>query len=73
MDEVRVEELSEKQRLVLRTMERYRTEWKRSIRERDLAEYLGMHWTTVREHIRAIHRKGWLASPSPGPPTVRLE
>jgi DNA-binding transcriptional regulator YhcF (GntR family) len=32
---------------------------------RFLARRLGLHWTTVQDHLVAIHRKGWLPSPRP--------
>jgi DNA-binding MarR family transcriptional regulator len=33
-----------------------------------LARRFSLDWTTVREHVAALYRKGWLRTPSPGPP-----
>ena len=70
-EEIQVQALSDKQRLVLRTIEKYINDAGRPPTERYVAWRLGLHWTTVREHIHALYRKGWLEAPSPGVPRIR--
>jgi DNA-binding MarR family transcriptional regulator len=38
-----------------------------------LARRLGLDRTTVRDHVEALHRKGWLRAPVPGPPAPHIE
>lgn len=56
--------LTAKQREVLRLMARYHAEWGRPPSLRLLAVKLGVHYTTVQEHLKVLHTKGWLTTPT---------
>jgi len=59
------EPLTDRQREVYAEMVRYGQFAGEPPSVRFLARRLGLHWTTVQDHLVAIHRKGWLPSPRP--------
>lgn len=58
--------LTAKQREVLRLIARHHAEQGRPPSLRLVAGKLGLHFTTVQEHLLAIYRKGWLTTPTTG-------
>ena len=59
------EALTDRQREVYAEMVRYGKFAGEAPSVRFLARRLGLHWTTVQQHIEAIHHKGWLPAPRP--------
>lgn len=61
-----VKPLAARQRDVLVLIARFREATGEPPTVEYLARRLGIAPNTVREHLAALHRKGWLTSPSPG-------
>jgi Mn-dependent DtxR family transcriptional regulator len=60
-----VKPLTSRQRDVLRVIVRFTESTGEAPSARYVARRLGLHLTTVQEHLQAMHEKGWLSSPSP--------
>lgn len=60
-----VKPLAVRQRDVLRLIARYHVANDEFPSVRWLAQRLGLHHSTVQDHLTALFRKGWLTSPSP--------
>lgn len=66
MDHARTDGLPDRQRAVLVEIIRYYQATGEVPTQRYLARRLSIHFTTVRDHLQALHRKGWLPAPVPG-------
>lgn len=65
--------LTDKQRVILAMVARYYRENGEPMTVRLLARRLKCHPATAHEHLRALHRKGWIQSPAfPKPKTAKL-
>lgn len=62
---VAVAPLADRQRVVLRLIERYLDATGEYPSVSHIARRLGIHHSTVQQHLGAIYRKGWLRSASP--------
>jgi DNA-binding transcriptional MocR family regulator len=62
------EPLSDRQRAVLSLLERYRRENREFPSLSYLARELGVHHSTMQEHLGELHRKRYLRAAVPGPP-----
>lgn len=57
--------LTNRQREVYEEIERYTDFAQEPPSVAFIARRLGMHWTTVQEHLEALHRKHWIPSARP--------
>jgi Mn-dependent DtxR family transcriptional regulator len=64
-EEIRVEPLAERQRAVMRVIATYHEATEEYPSARYIARRLGVHLSTVQEHLVALTRKGWLRAPQP--------
>jgi len=60
-----VQPLADGQRRVLRVVQQYIDAVGEPPSTSYIARRLSLHHETVRQHLQACHRKGWLRSPSP--------
>ena len=60
-----VEPLTERQRAVLALIARYVEATGEPPSVSYIARRLSLDWSTIRQHLEALHRKGWLRSPGP--------
>jgi DNA-binding NarL/FixJ family response regulator len=60
-----VQPLTARQREVLRVIARYWSSYGEAPAALFIARRLGLHHSTVQEHLRVLHEKGWLTSPVP--------
>jgi Mn-dependent DtxR family transcriptional regulator len=65
-EELSVQPLADGQRRVLRIIQQYIDFRGKAPTTAYVAECLQLNHKTVREHLRACHRKGWLRTPTPG-------
>lgn len=56
-------DLTDRQREVLTTVETYNVATGEPCPAAYLARRLGLHHSTVRQHLDSLHRKGWLRAP----------
>lgn len=61
---VPVHQLTTAQRRVLEWIERYETALDEPCPSGFVARRMGLHHSTIQQHITALHRKGWLRSNS---------
>ena len=60
-----VQPLADGQRRVLRVIQQFLDATGEPPSASYIARRLNLHHETVRQHLQACHRKGWLRSPSP--------
>ena len=60
-----VQPLADGQRRVLRVIQQFQDATGELPTTSYIARRLSLHHETVRQHLQACHRKGWLRSPSP--------
>jgi len=64
-EERRIQPLADGQRRVLRAIQQFHDATGEAPTTAYIARRLQVDHKTIREHLRACHRKGWLRSPTP--------